>query len=51
MRNENKYLRAYVVELERKIEKIEDEKALNVELKNNRRERREKRKLKKQQKK
>jgi len=49
LRNENTYLRAYVVELERKIEKMEDEKAHKAELKKKRRERREKRKLKKQQ--
>ena len=41
MRNENQYLRAYVHELERKIEKMETEKTLKAELKKKRRERRE----------
>ena len=44
LRNENTYLRAYVIEVERKIEKIKDEKAYKAKLKKKRRERREKRK-------
>ena len=44
LRNENKYLRAYISELERKIKKMEDGKALKAELKKKeeREERREK---------
>jgi len=39
LRNKNQYLRAYVYELERKIEKMETEKTLKAELKRERRER------------
>ena len=49
LRNKNTFLKVYVIELERKIEKMEDEKTQKAELKKKRRERREKRKLRKQQ--
>ena len=41
LKNENQYLRAYVYELERKIEKMKTEKTLKAELKKKRGERRE----------